>query len=37
MAQANFKDVVMEKFSGYEPEDDADAFVEQVEHKIKVT
>ena len=37
MAQANFNDVVMEKFSGTEPEDDADAFVKQVEHKIKVT
>ena len=37
MAQANFNDVVMEKFSGTEPEDDADAFVKQVENKIKVT
>ena len=37
MVQANFNDVVMEKFSGTEPEDDADAFVKQVEHKIKVT
>ena len=27
----------MEKFSDTEPEDDADAFVKQVEHKIKVT
>ena len=36
MAQANFNDVVMEKFSGTEPEDDADAFIKQVEHKIKV-
>ena len=37
MAQANFNDVVMEQFSVTEPEDDADAFVKQVEHKIKVT
>ena len=37
MAQANFNDVLMEKVSGTEPEDDADAFVKQVEHKIKVT
>ena len=37
MAQANFNDVVIEKFSGSEPEDDAHAFVKQVEHKIRVT
>ena len=37
MAQAKFNDVVMEKFSGTEPEDDANAFVKQVEYKIKVT
>ena len=37
MAQANFKDVVMGKISGTEPEDDADAFVKQVEQEIKVT
>ena len=37
MAQANFNDVVMEKISATEPEDDADAFVKQVQHKIKVT
>ena len=37
MAQANFNDVVMEKFAGTEPEDDADASIKQVEHKIKVT
>ena len=37
MAHANFKDVVMAKFSGTEPEDDADAFVKQIEHKNKVT
>ena len=37
MALANFNHVVMEKFSGTEPEDDADGFVKQVEQKIKVT
>ena len=36
MAQASFNDVVMEKFSGTQPEDDADAIVKQVEQKIKV-
>ena len=38
MAQSNFKDVVMKNLSGTESEDDdADAFVKQVEHKTKVT
>ena len=37
MAQAKFNDVVMEKFSRTEPEDDANAFVKQIEHKKKVT
>ena len=37
MAQANFKDVVMEQVAGTEPEDDADAFVKQVDRKIKLT
>ena len=37
MAQANFNDVVMKKFSCTGPEDDADAFVKQVEHRSKVT
>ena len=37
MAQAKFDDLVMEKMSGTAPEDDADAFVEQVEPKIVVT
>ena len=36
MAQANSNDVVMETFSGTEPEDDADVFVRQAEHRIKV-
>ena len=37
MAQVNFNDVAMEKFSGNEPEADAGAFLKQVEDKIKVT
>ena len=37
MAQANVKEIMIETFSGTEPEDDADAFVKQVEHKIKIT
>ena len=35
MAQAIFNDVVLEQISGTEPEDDADAFVKQVEQKIR--
>ena len=37
MAQADFSDAVIEKFSVTEPKNDADGFDEQIEHKIKVT
>ena len=33
----NFSDLVLEKFSGCEPEEDADNFVRSCEHRIKVT
>ena len=37
MARANFIDVVMETFSGTEPEDDTNAFFKQSNYKFKVT